>query len=42
MIFVPSHNGVSHSKDEFTSEEDLLRGVELLKYVVCEADRRLE
>ncbi|HKQ59383.1 MAG TPA: M20/M25/M40 family metallo-hydrolase, partial [Candidatus Eisenbacteria bacterium] len=27
MVFVPSRAGVSHSPDEFTSDEDLLTGV---------------
>jgi len=30
MIFVPSINGISHAPAENTSQEDLLRGVELL------------
>ncbi|MEE8825533.1 allantoate amidohydrolase [Lentilactobacillus sunkii] len=30
MIFVPSINGISHAPEENTSQEDLLRGVELL------------
>ena len=30
MIFVPSHNGVSHSPEEYTSSEDCETGVEVL------------
>lgn len=30
MIFVPSKNGISHSEAEFTSTEDLVRGVNVL------------
>lgn len=40
MIFVPSRDGISHSKDEFTSDRDVVRGAELLKAVVCEIDHR--
>lgn len=31
MIFVPSHNGISHLKGEFTSNSDLIRGANVLK-----------
>lgn len=41
MIFVPSHDGVSHSKDEFTTDDDVLHGVELLKEAVLAIDRDL-
>ena len=30
MIFVPSHNGVSHSPEEYTPSEDCETGVEVL------------
>lgn len=30
MIFVPSVNGISHSKEEWTEWEDAQRGVDLL------------
>ncbi|SOC40763.1 Zn-dependent hydrolase [Salinicoccus kekensis] len=30
MIFVPSKNGISHSEEEFTSTEDLVKGVNVL------------
>lgn len=39
MIFVPSKNGVSHSKDEFTKETDIINGAKLLADVVTELDR---
>lgn len=38
MIFVPSHNGISHSKDEFTSDADLIRGAKVLKEAVLRID----
>lgn len=41
MIFVPSRGGVSHSKEEFTSEDDILRGAELLSDVVMAVDAQL-
>ena len=31
MIFVPSHNGISHLKGEFTSNSDLIRSAKVLK-----------
>lgn len=31
MIFVPSHNGISHLKGVFTSNSDLIRGAKVLK-----------
>ena len=30
MIFIPSHNGVSHSPEEYTASEDCEMGVEVL------------
>ena len=30
MIFVPSHDGISHHPDEFTDPADLERGVRVL------------
>ncbi len=30
MIFIPSHNGRSHTKEEFTSDEDLINGFNVL------------
>lgn len=34
MLFVPSVNGVSHNLDEFTRDEDLLHGVDVMTEVV--------
>lgn len=34
MIFVPSQNGISHAKEEFTSIEDIFSGTELLEAVL--------
>lgn len=34
MIFIPSHNGISHSPDEFTSKEDLASGTEVMAKVL--------
>lgn len=39
MIFVPSIRGVSHSKEEATSPEDLARGAEVLARTIIEADK---
>lgn len=41
MIFVPSAGGISHSKEEYTSPEDLARGADILARAILEADRRL-
>lgn len=30
MIFVPSHKGISHNPDEYTSQEDITAGVQVL------------
>jgi len=38
MIFVPSVEGISHSKDEYTREEDLVKGLILLAEVVLRLD----
>jgi allantoate deiminase len=34
MMFVPSHNGVSHSPKEFTKTEDLETGVRMLMKIL--------
>lgn len=39
MIFVPSVAGISHAKEEFTSDEDMLRGVECLANTLVKLDR---
>ena len=41
MIFVPSVKGISHSKEEYTSPEDLSRGADILARAILVADRRL-
>lgn len=38
MIFVPSHDGISHSRDEFSSDADIIRGAEVLKETVLLLD----
>ena len=38
MIFVPSEKGISHSRYEFTKEEDIGRGCNVLLETVLEAD----
>jgi len=34
MIFIPSHNGRSHCKEEYSSDEDLIRGFKVLEKTV--------
>lgn len=36
MIFVPSHRGISHNEEEFTRDDDLVNGANLLLDVVCQ------
>jgi N-carbamoyl-L-amino-acid hydrolase len=38
MIFVPSVRGISHSKDEYTSPDDLVRGAEVLARTIRRID----
>lgn len=38
MIFVPSEKGISHSRYEFTKEEDIGRGCNVLLETILEAD----
>lgn len=40
MIFVPSVEGVSHAKEEYTPEPDMLRGVACLAGTIMRLDRR--
>lgn len=40
MIFVPSEGGISHSPREFTREEDLAAGVEILLHTVLMLDEK--
>jgi acetylornithine deacetylase/succinyl-diaminopimelate desuccinylase-like protein len=37
VIFIPSHEGISHAEDEYSEWEDCLRGTELLLQVVLGA-----
>ncbi len=39
MIFIPSINGVSHSKDELSSVEDMITGVSTLEKVLYELSK---
>jgi len=39
MIFIPSHLGISHAKEEFSSNEDMLNGLRVLEKVVELLDR---
>jgi N-carbamoyl-L-amino-acid hydrolase len=41
MIFVPSHDGISHSPKEFTSSQDVANGAEVLYRSVLLLDERL-
>ena len=34
MIFIPSHNGRSHTREEYSSDQDLLNGYKVLKKTV--------
>lgn len=38
MIFVPSENGISHSRYEFTKEEDIGLGCAVLLETILEVD----
>ena len=38
MIFVPSANGISHSKEEHTTEDDMVRGAECLLGAILKLD----
>ncbi len=38
MIFVPSRGGISHSREEYTPPDDLVRGAEILARTILEAD----
>ena len=40
MIFVPSVNGISHSRRELTREEDMKKGLEVLIQTVYAVDKR--
>lgn len=38
MIFVPSHKGISHAKDEYTPDKNIILGAELLLKSILEMD----
>lgn len=40
MIFVPSKSGYSHRSDEYTSAEEIARGVEVLAFTMAELSNR--
>jgi beta-ureidopropionase / N-carbamoyl-L-amino-acid hydrolase len=42
MIFVPSHDGISHSPKEFTTWQDVANGVEVLYRSVLTVDAQLD
>lgn len=42
MIFVPSKDGISHSPYEFTDEDDLIKGVEVLAKTIIEIDKKFK
>lgn len=39
MIFVPSVGGISHSKEEFTTWDDVTNGANVLLHALCHIDR---
>jgi len=41
MIFVPSHGGRSHCPEEFTSFEQLKKGIDLLINAVINLDKEI-
>ncbi len=42
MLFVPSHNGVSHSPDEYTPSEDCVAGAQVLGTALLHLDGMLD
>jgi hydantoinase/carbamoylase family amidase len=42
LLFVPSHAGLSHVPEEWTSSDDLAIGVDVLLGTICRLDRILE
>ena len=42
MIFVPSVNGISHNRNEFTREEDIEKGCNVLLETVLKVDEMIE
>lgn len=41
MIFLPSINGVSHNEQEFTLDDDIEKGANVLFYVICKLAKAL-
>jgi N-carbamoyl-L-amino-acid hydrolase len=42
MIFIPSHNGISHAPQELSSWSDIANGAEVLYRSILEADVKLD
>jgi N-carbamoyl-L-amino-acid hydrolase len=42
MIFIPSHNGISHAPQELSSWPDIANGAEILYRSILEADAKLD
>jgi N-carbamoyl-L-amino-acid hydrolase len=42
MLFVPSRDGVSHSPDEYTSDEQCINGARLLLAALLRIDEQLD
>jgi len=42
MIFVPSIGGVSHAPTEFTSEQDITNGANVLLLAIVDLDKQLQ
>ncbi|TRM86332.1 Zn-dependent hydrolase, partial [Sulfolobus sp. A20-N-G8] len=34
MIFIPSHLGISHAKEEFSSDQDMTNGLNVLEKTI--------
>ena len=42
MIFVPSRNGISHAPDEFTSDQHITDGANVLLQTIIALDRDIQ
>ncbi|WP_111668922.1 Zn-dependent hydrolase [Algoriphagus litoralis] len=42
MIFIPSKDGISHAPDEFSTQEDIANGTNVLLHTILELDKRLK
>jgi N-carbamoyl-L-amino-acid hydrolase len=42
MIFIPSKEGISHAPAEFSSQEDIAQGANVLLHTILELDSRLK